>query len=256
VGLIPAAGYSRRIAPIPCSKEIYPVGFSTDRQGVERPKVVCLYLIESMKRAGITRIIIVVRKGKLDIPSYLGDGRQFGVELAYRVMDDSPSPAHALDHAYPFAKDSVVASGFPDIMFHAPGAFNKLTACLERTGADVALGVFRIKKAIKDDRVVLDKDGRVVSFAVSTSGAQDPHTWLMAVWGPHFTEFLHHFLEKHDAQSGNSVSELTVGHVLEPAFKAGLRLYGIPFPQGRYLDIGVPHNLRKAVQQASRSISF
>lgn len=250
IGLIPAAGYSTRISPVPCSKEIYPVGFFRNSTGDDRPKAVCLYLIESMRQAGITKIVIVIRKGKFDIPAYLGDGRHFGVELTYRVMDHSPSPSHALDHAYPFTKDALVASGFPDIIFQPQEAFGKLTACLQRTRADVALGVFRIKKAIKDDRVVLDRDGRVLNFAVSTSGAQDPHTWLMAVWGPQFTEFLHQFLEKHGP--GNAASELTIGHVLEPAFRAGLRMHGVLFEKGFYLDIGVPHNLRKAVQQLSR----
>lgn len=225
------------------------MGFFRSSSGDDRPKAVCLYLIESMRQAGITRIILVIRKGKLDIPAYLGDGRQFGVELAYRIMDDSPSPSHTLDHAYPFTKDAFVASGFPDIIFKPQEAFSKLIACLQGTNTDVALGVFRIKNAIKDDRVVLDKSGRVLKFAVSTSGAQDPHTWLMAVWGPRFTEFMHEFLEKHDG--GHAPSELTVGHILEPAFNAGLRMHGVLFEKGHFLDIGVPHNLRKAVQNLS-----
>jgi glucose-1-phosphate thymidylyltransferase len=252
IGLIPAAGYSRRISPIPCSKEIYPVGFSRNSSGDDRPKAVCLYLIESMKRAGVTKIILVIRKGKLDIPVYLGDGRRFGVELAYRVMDDSPSPSHALDHAYPFVKDRVVASGFPDIMFQPDDAFGRLMACLQRTQADVVFGVYPIKKSVKDDRVVLSGTGRVRNFAVSTSGAKDPHTWLMAVWGPVFTEFLHQFLQKQGSTSSTATAELTVGHALEPAFRAGLHMQGVLFERGRFLDIGVSHNLRKAVQQLSR----
>jgi NDP-sugar pyrophosphorylase family protein len=249
IGLIPAAGYSRRLLPIPCSKEIYPVGFYRSETGDERPKAVCLYLIENMKRAGITRIILVIRKGKMDIPTYLGDGRQFGVELTYRVMDESPSPSHTLDHAYPYVQDRFVASGFPDIIFQPQESFSELIACVQRTGADVALGVFRIKKGIKDDRVVLDDAGRVRNFSVSTSGAQNPHTWVMAVWGPRFTEFLHQFLEKSDADTVSS--ELTVGHVLEPAFRAGLRMHGVLFPKGHFLDVGVPHNLRNAVRNLS-----
>jgi glucose-1-phosphate thymidylyltransferase len=249
VGVIPAAGYSRRIAPIPCSKEIYPIGFYRHKTGDDRPKAVCLYLIESMKRAGITRIIIVIRKGKMDIPTYLGDGRQFGVELIYRVMDESPSPSHTLDHAYPFVRETLVATGFPDIVFHPRESFSELLACMRRMSADVALGVFPSRKRVKDDRVVLDDAGRVRSFVVNTSGAQEPHTWVMAVWGPRFTEFLHHFLQKSD--TGTRCSELTVGHILEQAFKARLRMHGVLFQKGRFLDIGMPHNLRKAIGNPS-----
>lgn len=252
VGLIPAAGYSKRIAPSPCSKEIYPVGFYRNSFGEDRPKAVCLYLIEAMRLAGIINIVVVIRKGKWDIPAYLGDGRSFGVELTYRVLDESPSPSHALDHAYPFTKDAVVASGFPDIIFQPREGFNQVLACLRQTSADVALGIFRIKKAIKDDRVVLDKKGRVKKFSVSTSGAQDPHTWLMAVWGPRFTEFLHGYLQRYGSGPvGAGATELTVGHVLEPAFRAGLSMHGVMFDQGHYLDIGISHNLRKAVRQLS-----
>jgi glucose-1-phosphate thymidylyltransferase len=42
VGLIPAGGHAKRIAPLPCSKELYPVGFRAVDDGRSlRPKVVC-----------------------------------------------------------------------------------------------------------------------------------------------------------------------------------------------------------------------
>lgn len=249
IGVIPAAGYSRRISPIPCSKEIYPVGFF--KQDGSPPKAVCLYLIESMREAGIKQIFIVIRKGKFDIPRYLGDGDRFGVQIAYRVMEDSLGPPYALDNAYPFVEKAIVASGFPDIVFYAPGAFTKLLTRLRDTGSDITFGVFRIKKAIKDDRLVLDRRGRVVRFAVSTAEARHSHTWVMAVWGPRFTEFMHDFLA-HQTAAGGPAEELTVGHVLEPAFEAGLRMSGVHFRKGRYLDIGTPNTLRKAVRQLSR----
>jgi glucose-1-phosphate thymidylyltransferase len=250
IGLIPAAGYSRRISPLPCSKEIYPVGFFRNSSGDDRPKAVCLYLIESMRQAGITKIVIVIRKGKFDIPAYLGDGRHFGVDLVYRVMEDSPSPSHALDHAYPFVKNTTVAFGFPDIIFHAPGAFARLLSGYWENRADVALGVFRIKKASNDDRVVLDRKGWVKKFEVSASGARDPHTWTIAVWGPRFTQFVHDFLQ---GESDCGKFELTMGHILEPAFRNGLRLWGILFSKGSYLDIGTPESLAQAVRRYSKN---
>jgi hypothetical protein len=39
IGLIPAGGQATRIAPLPCSKELYPVGFSSMNSGQEmRPQ--------------------------------------------------------------------------------------------------------------------------------------------------------------------------------------------------------------------------
>jgi glucose-1-phosphate thymidylyltransferase len=59
IGLIPAAGQATRIAPLPCSKELYSVGFSSMNSGQDlRPKVVCHYLLEKMRLAGIHKIYI------------------------------------------------------------------------------------------------------------------------------------------------------------------------------------------------------
>src|SRR5262245_55704587 len=118
VGLIPAAGQATRIAPLPCSKEIFPVGFRTEPQsGTVRPKVVSHYLLEKMRRAGITRAYLVLRSGKWDIPAYYGDGAMLDMHLAYLLMGRPFGPPYTLDQAYPFLQNALVAFGFPDILF-------------------------------------------------------------------------------------------------------------------------------------------
>src|SRR5262245_10421875 len=99
IGLIPAAGQATRIAPLPCSKEIYPVGLRSEAGGV-RPKVVCQDLLEKMARAGIHKVYVVLRTGKWDIPAYLGDGSAFHVNLAYLMMRLPFGPPYSLDPAY------------------------------------------------------------------------------------------------------------------------------------------------------------
>ena len=69
IGLIPAAGRAKRISPLPCSKELYPVGFCRypdEKEG--RPKVVCHYLLEKMRAAGITKAYIVHKGRKVGYP--------------------------------------------------------------------------------------------------------------------------------------------------------------------------------------------
>ncbi|MGH8772647.1 MAG: hypothetical protein ACREV2_15955, partial [Burkholderiales bacterium] len=67
VGLIPAAGRALRLKPLPCSKELYPIGFHEAEPGVPfRPKVVCHYLLEKMRAAGITQVCIILLRGKWD----------------------------------------------------------------------------------------------------------------------------------------------------------------------------------------------
>jgi glucose-1-phosphate thymidylyltransferase len=69
VGLLPAGGKAKRIAPLPCSKELFPIGCQDLRQDLGiRPKVVSHYLLEKMRLASVTKVYIVLRKGKyLDI---------------------------------------------------------------------------------------------------------------------------------------------------------------------------------------------
>ena len=83
IGVVPMAGRATRLAQLPCSKEIHPVEprrgtYSTD----ERPRAVCEYLLEKMREAGITRVYVILREGKWDIPAHLGDGSMAGLNLA------------------------------------------------------------------------------------------------------------------------------------------------------------------------------
>ena len=101
IGLIPAAGKASRIAPLPCSKELFPLGFrSVDRNGNTRPKVVSHYLLEKMRMANITKVFIILREGKWDIPAYFGNGKMLDMNLAYLMMD--------LPYGVPFTLDQVV----------------------------------------------------------------------------------------------------------------------------------------------------
>lgn len=255
-GLIPAAGHSRRISPIPCSKEIYPIGFRRMPDTNEfRPKVVCHYLIDRMREAGITNIFVVLRQGKWDIPGYLGDGASLGVNLAYSVMESSPSPPFTADHAYPFIRNAVVAFGFPDIIFHTDDAYERLLTHREKMDADLVLAVFPVDKTFRDDRVTLDRKGRVQAVAVNTFGAQHSKTWLFAVWGPRFTEFVHtsvaNWRTRRHAPSRKTTQqlseELTFGPIIKDALEQGLNIHGVFFPERSYIDIGTPKNMAAAL---------
>ena len=90
IGLIPAGGQATRITPLPCSKELYPIGFrQVDEDGGLRPKVVCHYLLEKMRLAGATKAYVILGNGKWDIPAYLGDGTLFNMHLAYLIISQS-----------------------------------------------------------------------------------------------------------------------------------------------------------------------
>ncbi|HEY7213872.1 MAG TPA: hypothetical protein VIC28_04540 [Thermoanaerobaculia bacterium] len=116
VGLIPAAGRAERLGPLPCSKELLPVGFRETPKGPV-PKVVGHYLLERFRAGGIRQVFMVLHESKWDIPRYFGSGEIADVALAYLSIPGSRSVPETLDRAYPFVRDSLVALGFPDVIF-------------------------------------------------------------------------------------------------------------------------------------------
>ena len=254
IGIMPAAGVSARLSHLPCSKELLPVGFVRTPEG-PRPKPVCLHLLERMRTAGIERVFIVLRPGKWDIPAYLGHGAQLGMSLAYLIMDLPHGAPYTADQAYPFARDCLVALGFPDIVFDPLNAYTALIARQRATDADVVLGLFCTDQPHTADMVDVGQDGRVRRIDVKPAHSDLSHTWMLCVWAPRFTEFLHaHLLEHEQRRAGAGTvppSELHLGHVIEAAIGGGLRVEGVHFNAGTALDVGTPDNLVRAVRRYS-----
>jgi glucose-1-phosphate thymidylyltransferase len=253
IGLIPAGGHASRIAPSPCSKEIFPVGFRSDASIASvRPKVVSHYLLEKMHLAGVSKVFFILRQGKWDIPAYYGDGSAFGLQLGYLMMGRPHGPPYTLDQAYPFARRAVIAFGFPDILFTPDDAFVHLLARQRDTQADVVLALLTAHAPEIMDMVEVDASGRVLDIVLRPGPTTLRYAWIVAVWSPVFTEFLHRHLAQLDAhprQGDAAPPELTVGHVLRAAVEQGLRVEGIPFPGHTYLDVGTPEGLSKAFVQ-------
>jgi len=255
IGLIPAGGHAKRITPLPCSKELYPIGFRTvDNGRSQRPKVVCHYLLEKMKCAGVDRAFIVLRNGKWDVPAYFEDGAIVNMELAYLVTKLPFGPPYTLDQAYPFVRDALVVFGFPDILFQPDDVFAQLLARQAATHADIVLGLFPAVDPQQMDMVELDEQGRVRSMIIQPPKTPLHYGWICAAWTPVFTCFMHEYLatiptaKLRDGASGHETArlELSVGAVIQAAVQERLRVEGVPFQGGTYLDIGTPDDLVKA----------
>jgi len=255
VGLIPAAGRATRIAPLPCSKEIYPIGLGLLNGGRgSRPKAACHYLLEKMAAAGIAKTYIVLREGKWDIPAYLADGWMFQMQLAYLMIRGSLGVPYTLDQAYPFVRDALVTFGFPDILFNGDDAFQRLLSHHAADYADILLGLFPADRPEKMDMVDLEKDGRVAEIVIQPRQTKLQYSWDIAVWTPVFTEFLHAYLadQRASAMVLNRV-ELSVGHVIRAAISAGLIVKGLAVSDEPYLDIGCPEGLTRALERFGES---
>jgi glucose-1-phosphate thymidylyltransferase len=249
VGLIPAGGQGTRIAPLPCSKELYPVGFESWREdGTLRPKVVSHYLLERMKLAGASKIYMVLRPGKWDIPTYFGDGSILGVHIAYLILGVPYGVPFTLDQAFPFVSEATVTFGFPDILFHGDDGFVKLITRQRRNGADVILGLFPATHPnSKEDRVDFSNTGEVRELVLGPPESHLRYSWGIAVWNSRFTRFLHEYVEARKSGHPEDV-ELSAGHAIHAALQAGLCVDSLVLSEDEpYVDIGTPHNLYRAV---------
>jgi glucose-1-phosphate thymidylyltransferase len=247
VGLIPAAGRATRLGRIPCSKEIYPVGYETQGDGSGRPVTCSERLIHAFRRAGADRTFVVLGDGKWDIPRYLADGHHFGVRLAY-VMARLPfGQPFTADAAGPFIRGFTVLFGFPDILFEPKDAFVRLLAEQRTTGADVVLGLFPTDRPEKSDMVMVDDAGAVRKILIKPDATKLTHTWILAVWAPTFTGFLRSFVVQAleaDPSGRPGGRELFMGDVFEAGLGEGMCIRAVTFDEGAYTDIGTPEELK------------
>lgn len=257
IGLLPAGGKATRISPLPCSKEIYPVGFCPSDHGRSvRPKVAIHYLLEKIRVAGASKAYIVLREGKWDIPAYLNAGKMPDMHLAYLMMEQPFGVPFTLNRAYPFVNRARIAFGFPDILFSPKDAFARLLARQGESRADLVLGLFEAHQAHRMDMVHLDAEGQVREIQIKPQRTDLKYTWIIAVWSPSFTHFMHEYVEdwlrsSDRGESGREPSqqpEVFVGHVIQAALHKRMKVDTVLFEEGDYLDIGTPEDLLKAVQ--------
>jgi glucose-1-phosphate thymidylyltransferase len=161
---------------------------------------------------------------------------------------------YTLDQAYPFVRRSVVAFGFPDILFEPRDAFTRALARLNEFRASLVLVLCRIPDPRVHDMVRVDSGGRILELVIKPQSTPLQLGWILAVWNSEFTDFMHDFLagcKKRNAPS--SRAELTVGEVIQAAIRHGLKTQTIAYPQHEYLDIGTPEGLSRIFTAARRN---
>jgi glucose-1-phosphate thymidylyltransferase len=260
VGLIPAAGRATRLAPLPCSKELLPVGFQTAAEGADRkPKPVSQYLLDRMRLAGARKVFFIARQGKWDIADYYGDGSRLGLQVAYLHVGAPWGPPFTLTQAAPFIGDADVVFGFPDILIDPPDSFAPLLARMHDTGADVVLGLFDCRADEPGDVITRDDSGRVIGLETKEERPVRPARyvcWMFAAWRHTFTRFMTGHCRDLAAQAeetvrlspGAKAPEWPVGAVIAAAIRAGLHVDSVFFDKGRFLDVGTPEGITAAAR--------
>ncbi len=244
VGLVPAAGAGTRVAPLPSSKELFPIGFTwREVEGSAKlsPKVVSEYLIEGLIRGGASRLFLIVNSTKADILRFYGDGSHHGAGIAYLVQERPTGMPAALDLARPWISGATVLFGMPDTIIRPPDAFAVLLAAQDQMQADLTLGLFRTREPWRFGMVEYDRDHRLVRCVDKPRSSDLEYMWGIACWGPAFTEYLGQFVAE---ASGRQ--EMLLGDAFNRAAASGLRVGCLPFPEGDYLDVGSPDDLLAA----------
>jgi glucose-1-phosphate thymidylyltransferase len=246
VAVVPAAGRATRIAPLPFSKELYPIALHRTGSGAH-PKVVSSFMFDYLRRAGIRKAYVVLREGKWDIPAYFASGAELlDMQLAYLVTRVPYGSPFSVDAAYPFVSEATVALGFADILLWPDDLYARTLARLEQRDADVALALVPCDRPHTSDMVEFAADGRVRRFVIKQrepTGLE--YSWAAAVWTPAFTRFLHDYLEESLRSGEAQRGELFVGDVMQAAVDRGMHVDAEAFASGGYVDIGSPEMLER-----------
>ncbi|HLS57491.1 MAG TPA: sugar phosphate nucleotidyltransferase [Zeimonas sp.] len=256
VGVIAAAGRATRLAPLPCSKELLPIGVHREPEALRgRPKAVSQYLLEKMRAAGARRIFFVVRSGKFDIAEYYGDGSRLGLSIAYLMMNEPWGPPFSTAQAAPFVDDATVLFGFPDILIQPEDCFVRARDRLRDTGADIVLGLFQGALSDGLDLVDTDVHGRVTGLITKEEAPprrEGDVGYLLAAWAPGFTRFLVDETRRLSEVARSGVRgpspDWPMGAIIAAAIRAGLHVDSVFLPDARFLDVGTPEGLAAAAE--------
>jgi glucose-1-phosphate thymidylyltransferase len=254
IGVIPAAGTGTRISPLPGSKELFPIGFThvSDRgKSYRLPKVVSQYLIESMITAGAERIYIILSDGKWDIFKYFGDGSRLGCYLAYLSVKDMRGMPYSINQVYPWVENSTVVFGMPDTIVEPEDAFVTLLDKYVETQADLTLGLFPTDTPSRFGMVDLGQSNEVLRIIDKPVETNLNYMWGIACWGVRFIELLNRNIENYSIL-GTDSNELLLGDFFQTAIDMGLCVNACIFEEGKYIDIGDPEELERAIVQFSQ----
>jgi glucose-1-phosphate thymidylyltransferase len=243
-GLFPAAGRAtrlgRRRGP---SKEILPV--AGDAEDLPA-RISCQDLLDNFRLAGASRVLVLLRSGKWDVARRLGDGSEFGVEIAYRVLAPTRGVPFTLAAAAPFLGDRQAALGFPDILVQPRDLLARLVRHRETTQAEVALALAPCERPAHSDLVDVDARGRVRRLEIKPAATALRWTWAFALWTPRFTRFLERWCESFNARSARLGREPQMADVFAAALAERIEVAALPEPRARLLDIGTPETLAQA----------
>lgn len=158
-GVIPAAGSGTRLGPFTNAipKELLPVG----------EKAVIEHVVEAMKLAGISEIVIVCSPHKHGLCDYLGSGKKFGVDLAYVIQDERRGLADAVLSSRHLINESF-AVVLGDNFFYPKSFLGQLISYHKEKNADISIGVAEVQDVSRHG-IIAPKDDRIIDIVEKPS---------------------------------------------------------------------------------------
>ncbi len=243
VGVLPAAGIASRLSPCRYLKELLPVAYLIDDQSSTTTPVPVINLsLRALKAAAVQRCVVTISDRKPELMRYLGDGSEFGLEIAYVQQTAPTGLAVAVDLAYPWARHCFSCLLLPDTIVHPPFAMSKLCQIMRTEQPDLVLGIFPTSVPEQLGPVAFDSDGHVYEVLEKPASTELRNTWSMAVWSPDFSELLHESLL--NAPGGGR----SVGEIFNLAVQRGMTVRAEWFPDGSFVDVGTVKGLSKMVE--------
>jgi NDP-sugar pyrophosphorylase family protein len=213
VGVIPAAGYARRLQSLAGSKELLPVHASP----------VMDYLIHRMQSVPGVEVRVVTRPEKRDV---IDHARRRGAT----VIEGYPatSAESFLLGTRELYDDDVVLMGFPDSIWDPIDGYVRLLAVLhEHSEADAVLGLFDCADLERSDVVSVDEHGLVTQVQVKPESPASDLVWGCAVAPVRALAALERYSE--------------AGHLFDDLARRR-RVRGVRF-RSEFVDVGTPEVL-------------
>ena len=96
----------------------------------------------------------------------------------------------------------------------------------------------------------MDSEGQISEIQIKPASTNYRYTWIIAVWAPSFTQFMHEYVsfirKKSDTAMRNR--EVFLSDVINAAMQNDMKVDKVTFTDGICLDIGIPENLVKVAQ--------
>ena len=155
-GIILAGGSATRLYPLSkaISKQIMPV--------YDKPMI--YYPMSILMSAGIREILIISTPD--DTPKFkelLGNGKQFGISLSYKVQPSPDGLAQAFVLGEEFIGNDSVAMILGDNIFHGHGLTKRLRAAASKENGATVFGYY-VEDPERFGVVEFDKDGKAISL--------------------------------------------------------------------------------------------